>query len=73
MNYEYGTEKIEFTVSFRNRKTFLIEIEAPRKIRVVAPVGTSEEKIIEVVKTKSKWIVKKLFEIKEMNYRKREK
>ncbi|NJD03914.1 MAG: M48 family metallopeptidase [Ruminiclostridium sp.] len=69
--YEYGTQRIEFTVVFRNRKTMLIEVEAPKTITVTVPVGTAENKILEMVKTKSKWIVKKLFDIKDMEYRKR--
>lgn len=72
-NYEYGTEKIEFTVKFSRRKTILIKIEAPSIITVVAPEGTSLERILETVKLKSKWIIKKLFEIKEIEYRKRDK
>lgn len=73
LNYEYGTEKIEFTLVFRKRKTILIEVEAPRDITVIAPEGTTKEEVLETVKAKSKWIVKKLFQIREMEYRKREK
>ena len=57
LSYDYGTEKIEFEVIFRNRKTLSIEIEAPRKITVISPEGKSEDEILETVKTKSKWIV----------------
>ena len=73
LSYDYGTEKIEFEVIFRNRKTLSIEIEAPRKITVISPEGKSEDEIMETVKTKSKWIVQKLFEIREMEYRKRDR
>lgn len=71
LSYEYGTETIEFTVEFSKRKTLSIEVSAPKVIRVIAPYGTEEDKILETVKLKSKWIVKKLFEIREMEYRKR--
>ena len=71
LSYEYGTQKIEFTVAYRNSKTLLIEVEAPKNITVIAPEGTTGDKILEAVKSKSKWIVQKLFEIKEMEYRKR--
>ena len=71
LSYEYGTEKIEFEVVFRNRKNLSIEVEAPRKITVISPAGKSEDEILETVKTKSKWIVQKLFEIREIEYRKR--
>lgn len=71
LSYEYGNQKIEFTVEYRKRKTLSIQVEAPDIITVIAPLKTSEEKTLEVVKTKSKWIVQKLFEIREMEYRKR--
>lgn len=71
LSYEYGTQRIEFSVVFRKRKTLSIEVEAPKTITVIAPEGTTEDIILETVKTKSKWIVQKLFEIKEMEYRKR--
>lgn len=73
LSYDYGTERIEFEVVFRKRKTLSIEIEAPRKITVISPEGKSENEILEAVKTKSKWIVQKFFEIREMQYTKRDK
>lgn len=73
LSYNYGTQKIEFTVVFRERKTLSIEVEAPDIITVIAPLNTTEDKILEKVQSKSKWIVQKLFEIKEVEYRKRNK
>jgi len=73
LSYQYGTEKIEFDVIFRKRKTLSIEVEAPKNIRVIAPEGKTEEEILQTVKTKSKWMVQKLFEIREMEYRRRDK
>lgn len=73
LSYEYGTETIKFEVKFRKRKTMSIEIEPPNKILVVSPQGKSKEEILETVKTRSKWIVQKLFEIREIEYRKSEK
>ena len=70
LSYEYGTQQIEFDVVFRKRKTLSIEVEAPSKITVISPEGKSEVEILETVKGKSKWIVQKLFEIREMEYRK---
>lgn len=71
LSYEFGTQRIEFSVVFRKRKTISIEVEVPNTIKVIAPEGTPEDRILETVKIKSKWIVQKLFEIKEMEYRKR--
>jgi predicted metal-dependent hydrolase len=70
LSYEYGTEIIEFEVEFRDRKTLSIEVEPPRQITVISPKGKTEEEILETVKSKSRWIVQKLFEIKEIEYRK---
>ena len=61
---KYGTKNIEFNVEFKNRKTMSISVEPPKKITVVAPVGTSEKEIKESVKSKGAWIVQKLFEFR---------
>jgi len=73
MSYQFGTETIEFTVEFRKRKTLSIEVEAPRNIHVITPVGTPEDKILETVQSRSKWIVQKLFEIREVDHQRRVK
>ena len=73
LSYDYGTQRIEFSVEFRKRKTLGIEVEAPEIITVFAPIGTTEEKILETVMAKSKWIVQKLFEIREIEYRRRQR
>ena len=61
---KYGTKEIEFSIEFKNRKTMSISVEPPNNIIVVAPVGTNEEEIKEVVKSKGAWIVQKLFEFR---------
>lgn len=66
--FEYGTKTIAFEVEFRQRKTLEISIEPPDIIRVVAPIGTSEDDIIKKVKSKANWIVQRLFEYKNMKY-----
>ncbi len=71
--YQYGTQRIEFDVIFRKRKTLSIEVETPSLITVIAPEGKTEDEILETVKAKSKWIVQKLFEIREMEFRKHNK
>lgn len=71
--YDYGTDTIVFDVVFRNRNTLSIEIEPPNQITVVSPMGKTEDEILEAVKGKSKWIVQKLFEIREIKYRKNHK
>lgn len=61
---KYGTKDIEFSVEFSNRKTVSISVEPPSNILVVAPNGTSEEEIKDIVKSRGNWIVQKLFEFR---------
>lgn len=69
LTIEFGSTNIEFEVEYRKRKTLAIEITPPDNILVISPIGLSEDKIKELVKRKGKWIVQKLFEFKEMEYR----
>ncbi|MTI71433.1 MAG: M48 family metallopeptidase [Firmicutes bacterium] len=73
MKFQYGTKTIEFEVEYRDRKTLEIGIEPPDNIKVVAPKAATEEDILKVVKSKAKWIIQKLFEFKDVEYKKREK
>lgn len=73
LSYDYGSQRIEFTVTFRKRKTLSIEVEPPNIITVIAPFETTEDKVLQIVKAKSKWIVQKLYDFREMEYRKRKR
>ncbi len=73
MKFEYEMETIEFTVEYRKRKSFRISVEPPNSVFVVAPVGIKDDEILRMVKTKAKWITKKLREIKELGMEKRNK
>lgn len=64
---QYGTKELEFKVEFRNRDTMSISVEPPNNILVVAPTGTPEENIKEIVKSRGKWIVQKLFEFRNID------
>jgi|LGOV01.1.fsa_nt_gb predicted metal-dependent hydrolase len=66
LNIEYGTLRLEFTISYSKRKTIEIGVEPPAVITVVAPEGIADEVLLKHVKTKAKWIVQKLHEIKEI-------
>lgn len=70
MNIQYGTQTIEFTVEYRNRRTFEIGIKPPNIITVKSPKNVTEEQIKNVVLSKAKWITKKLNYFKEIEYRK---
>ncbi|MBK5251298.1 MAG: M48 family metallopeptidase [Peptostreptococcaceae bacterium] len=73
MRFEYGTETIEFTVEYRKRKSLRISVEPPDSVFVVAPVGIKDDEILKIVKSKAKWIEKKLSEIKESRFEKRDR
>lgn len=69
LSIRYGTKIIEFDVEYRDRKTMEISVEAPDKVYVVAPLGTSEQVIENKVKSKAAWIVQKLYTFRDMEYR----
>lgn len=69
MKIEYGTETIEFDVVYRKRKTIEIGVEPPSLVRVVAPIGVSDEILLKHVKAKAKWIVQKLYGMKTIQSR----
>ena len=73
LSYEYGTQHIEFDVVYRKRKTLAIEVEAPDQITAIVPIGLDKAGILDLVKSKSKWIVSKIFEIREIEHRKSHK
>lgn len=70
LSYDYGQQRIEFNVIYRRRKTLAIQVKAPSCVTVIAPAGMRKEAILQAVQGKSKWIVKKLLEIAEMQRRK---
>lgn len=73
MQIQYGTKTIEFEVEYRDRKTLEIGIEPPDNITVIAPRSAKDEDILSVVRSKAKWITQRLFEFKDVEYRRREK
>ena len=68
--FQYGTRYIEFNVIFRKRKSMSVEVDSSGEITVIAPINTSEEIIIEKVKTKASWIVQKQYEIRNIQVKK---
>ncbi|MBU3190743.1 M48 family metallopeptidase [Clostridium bowmanii] len=68
LSFKYGTTNIAFNVEYKNRKTMEIAVEAPNIITVIAPMGTSEEKIVKKVKSKANWIIQKIYSYKHMHY-----
>lgn len=67
---KFGTKEIEFDIEFRNKKTISISVEPPNSVLVVAPFRSNEEEIRKIVKSKGSWIVKKLFEFRNIESKK---
>lgn len=68
LSFQYGTKDIECEVKYRNRKTIEVSVEPPDKVTVVAPEGTTNEVILNKVKSKASWIVQRLFEFEHMEF-----
>ena len=66
LNFVYADKTIEFNVLYSSRKTIKIAIEAPETINVTAPFGVSDVLIINCVKEKAPWLLKKLYMFKNM-------
>ncbi|MGI6412577.1 MAG: M48 family metallopeptidase [Syntrophomonadaceae bacterium] len=64
LSFQYGDTTIDFELSYSRRKTIAISVEAPGRVSVKAPLGLSEDEIINRVKSKARWIVQKLYEVK---------
>jgi len=65
---QYDNKKLEFEVSYRKRRTLVIQMEPMEKILVLSPIGLSEDYIMEKVRSKGGWILKKLAQFKEIGF-----
>ncbi|MBF8983201.1 M48 family metallopeptidase [Lutibacter sp. B2] len=66
--FEYENKTIEFELIQRKRRTMEIRITPPDQVRVIAPSAAPKEWIIEKLKNKGSWIVKKLDQFKDLDY-----
>lgn len=64
LKFEYKDKEIEFNIIHRKRKSISIKIESNGQIIVSAPLRINKEEILQVVKSKSDWIVKNQAEMK---------
>lgn len=55
---QFGSKKIEFYLEYSNRKTLGISVSPEMEVIIRAPAGAALEKIKEVVRNKSPWILK---------------
>lgn len=55
---EFGSEKIEYQISFVERKTLGITVQPDQKVLVKAPLDSSLDKIQQKIRKKAPWILK---------------
>jgi predicted metal-dependent hydrolase len=69
LSIEHKSKTIPFQVEFRKRRTMEIRIQPPDQITVIAPLRLSKDTIIKEVQGKADWIIKKLSEYENLNYK----
>lgn len=67
VTFMYKNREIKFNIIYRKRKTMSLEIKRDGIINVIAPNGLDKTFIVDKVKNKSDWIIKKLDEIEVLN------
>ncbi|MCX2679617.1 SprT family zinc-dependent metalloprotease [Galbibacter sp. EGI 63066] len=55
---EFGSRKINFELSYQDRKTLGIRVYPNCKVKVIAPYDTTEEKLKAKLREKAPWIIK---------------
>lgn len=66
-SFNYKSEKIEFELIYKKRRTIEIRIDPPGRVIVTAPSGADEDEILKIVQNKGHWITKKLRDVKNIN------
>lgn len=54
----YGSERIDFLLSRRLRKTLAITVHPDLRVEVIAPVDAEESEILKRVQTRARWILR---------------
>ncbi|KGJ48329.1 hypothetical protein KD33_15670 [Clostridium sp. NCR] len=67
VTFMHKNREIRFNIIYRKRKTMSLEINRDGIINVIAPNGLDKTFIVNKVKNKSDWIIKKLDEIEVLN------
>lgn len=67
VTFMHKNREIKFNIIYRKRKTMSLEIKRDGIINVIAPNGLDKTFIVDKVKNKSDWIIKKLDEIEVIN------
>lgn len=58
MNINYGEKEIEFQVKYKERKSIRVSVKPDLEVEILAPLGTKDEKIKEIVLKRASWILK---------------
>ncbi len=58
----FGSREIKFELSYKDRKTLGIRVYPDCKVRVIAPLETTEEKLKTKLREKAPWIIKQQLE-----------
>ncbi|WP_129600660.1 M48 family metallopeptidase [Anaerophilus nitritogenes] len=64
MDITYKDQTIIFAIEYKKRKTIQIEIDPACRVKVLAPKGTKEERIVELIKEKAPDILEKINQIR---------
>lgn len=54
----YGSERIEFHLSRRPRKTLAITVHPDLRVEVVAPMDADEESVVKRVQARARWVLR---------------
>lgn len=60
VTFMHKNREIKFNIIYRKRKTMSLEIKRDGIINVIAPNGLDKTFIVDKVKNKSDWIIKKI-------------
>lgn len=58
----FGSREINYELSFKDRKTLGIKVYPDCKVKVIAPLDTTEEKLKSKLREKAPWIIKQQLE-----------
>lgn len=57
---KFGSRSIDFNLEYRKRKSLGIKVYPDNQVEVLAPFDAIEEKVLERIKVKAPWILKKI-------------
>ncbi len=57
---EYGRRRIEYVLTYADRRTLKIDVHPDQSVRVIAPLGKAPQAVKERVQRRANWIVRQL-------------